>query len=315
MLSILSVILPIFALILAGFLARRLDAIGPAAVSEINRFVVYLALPALLFDAMAHASWDELNQPGFIAAFGLGCGLVFYATVGVRLLGQKQLADASLDGLNASYCNTSYIGLPLCLLVFGRESLVPVTIAAIITVCVLFASAIVLIEIDVSAERRPGRLLRKVGGSLVRNPLLVAPVLGTLYGATGLGVPQSADTFLKLLGGAASPCALVVLGLFLAERREIEPIERRTAALLTAAKLIVHPAVTWVLATSVFSMPPKLATITVLLAGLPTGTGSFMLAEFYGRRAVVTSYTVLLSTIGALVTLSLYLYATGYVAN
>ncbi len=62
-------------------------------------------------------------------------------------------------------------------------------------------------------------------------------------------------------------------------------------------------------------MPPKLATITVLLAGLPTGTGSFMLAELYGRRAVVTSYTVLLSTIGALVTLSLYLYATGYVTN
>jgi len=312
MLSILSVILPIFALIFAGFLARRLDAIGPTAVSEINRFVVYLALPALLFDAMAHASWEELNQPGFVAAFGLGCGVVFYATVVVRLLGKKQLADASLDGLNASYANTSYIGLPLCLLVFGRESLVPVTIAAIITVCVLFASAIVLIEIDLSAERRPGRLLGKVGRSLVRNPLIIAPVLGTLYGATGLGLPQSADTFLKLLGGAASPCALVVLGLFLAERRGIEPIERWTAGMLTAGKLIVHPAVTWVLATSVFSMPPKLATITVLLAGLPTGTGSFMLAEIYGRRAVVTSYTVLLSTIGALFTLSLYLYATGF---
>lgn len=311
MLSILSVILPIFALILAGFLARRLGAIGATAVSEINRFVVYLALPALLFDAMANAGWSELYQPGFIAAFGLGCGIVFYATVALRMAAGNRLAVASLDGLNSSYANTSYIGLPLCLIVFGPESIVPVTIAAIITVCVLFASAIVLIEADVQAERRPLNLLRKVGLSLLRNPLLVAPVLGGLYGATGLGVPQSAETFLKLLGGAAAPCALVVLGLFLAETRDSAPPDRGIAAALTAGKLVVHPAVTWVLAYMVFSMPAKHAAMAVLLAGLPTGTGSFMLAELYGLRGVVTSYTILMSTVGAVLTLSLYLYFTG----
>jgi predicted permease len=167
----------------------------------------------------------------------------------------------------------------------------------------------------VLAERRPGRMLRKVGGSLARNPLLVAPALGALYGTTGLGVPKSASIFLEMLGGAASPCALVVLGLFLAETRQVSAEEKRVAALLTAAKLIVHPAVTWVLAYKVFAVPPMFAATAVLLAALPTGTGPFMLAALYGRRAVVTSYTILLSTIGALLTVSLYLYFSGPVAG
>ena len=124
-------------------------------------------------------------------------------------------------------------------------------------------------------------------------------------------MPESADRFLKLLGGAASPCALVVLGLFLAERREISAADRGTSGLLTLAKLFLQPLLTWVLAYWVFAVPPALAAIAVVLAALPTGTGPFMLAEFYGRRAVVTSGTILLSTTGSILTLTLYLALAG----
>lgn len=310
MLSILSVILPIFGLVLTGFLSRRFDAIGPAAVSELNRFVVYLALPALLFDVMAHASWRELYQPAFIAAFGLACGIVFYATLALRLFARVSLADASIEGLNASYANSAYIGFPLCLIVFGRDSLVPVTIASIITVCVLFASAIVLIETGMQTGR-PHHVIGKVARALARNPLIVSPALGIAYAATGLPLPQSADTFVKLLGAAASPCALVVLGLFLAEPRVVSAGDRRTSLLLTFGKLILQPAATWLLAFKVFAMPTTLATMAVLIAALPTGTGPFMLAELYRRPAVVTASTILLSTIGSLVTLSLFLAFAG----
>lgn len=311
MLSILSVIGPVFAIILAGFLARKLGAIGAPAVSELNRFVVYLALPTLLFDIMAHASWRDLYQPGFIAAFGLGCGALFYGTVLTSLAAGQHLADASIDGLNAAYANTAYIGFPLCLMLFGRESLIPVAIASIITVCILFASAIVLIETGLQSGKRPHHLAIKVAGALARNPLLVAPALGALYGASGLGVPESADRFLKLLGGAASPCALVVLGLFLAEGRVITAGERGASALLTVGKLVMHPLLTGVLAYWVFAVPPALAAMAVVLAALPTGTGPFMLAEFYRRRAVVTSGTILFSTAGAILTLALYLSLAG----
>lgn len=314
MLSVLSIVAPVFALIASGYIARRIGVIGLAAVSELNRFVVYLALPALLFDVMAHAKAADLAQPGFIAAFGLACGAVFYGTLGVSLIAKRPLASASIDGLLGSYANTAYMGFPVLLMLFGTDSLVPVTIASILTVCVLFASAIVLIEIGNHSDRNPLRLARKVGASLVRNPLLIAPVLGALYGATGLGLPAAAETFLKLLGGAASPLALVVIGLFLGEPRPVAAVERRAAVLLAGVKLIVHPTLTWALATAL-AVPPKLAAMAVLLAAMPTGTGPFMLAEFYRLPAVVTSAVILISTLGALVTLPILMLALGVVAQ
>jgi hypothetical protein len=313
MLTTFFIVLPIFALILAGFLSRRLHILGPNATSELNRFVVYLALPALLFDIMAHTTWAALYQPRFIAAFTLACFVTFALTIAWRWRRGRHLADVSIDGLNAAYANTGFIGFPLSLIVFGRGSLTLTTISAIVTVCLLFAVAIVLIEIGLQTESHPLHLLRKVGLSLIRNPLPVSPVLGALWAASGVTLPASAETFFKLLGDAASPCALVALGLFLGERRRTEtvaaarPGDVSGSLVLVGLKLLLQPALAWVLAGPVFHLPAGILHLTVVLAALPTGTGPFMLAEFYRREARVTANTILISTIGSLVTVSAYL--------
>lgn len=310
MLSLLAIVLPIFALILAGWIARRSGALGAHATSELNRFVVYLALPALLFDVVANADWHALWQPGFIAAFGLGAGVVFVFTVLLRLRRPRHIADAAIDGLNAAYANTGFVGFPLALAVLGKDALPPTLVATIITVCVLFAVAVVLIEFGLQAERHPLRMLGKVGGSLARNPLLLAPALGVLMLLAGVHVPAPVERFLTLLGGAASPCALVALGLFLAEKRPKHTRSDDTfgaVALLVALKLLVQPLLTWVLAAHVFQLPSPLVHAAVLLAALPTGTGPFMLAEFHRREASLTSAVVLVSTILSLLTITAYL--------
>jgi malonate transporter len=306
MLSTLEILLPVFALIFAGFACRRRNLLGPAAASELNRFVVWLALPALLFHTMAHATWQQLDQPGFVATFSLTCVVVFVAVLVVRLINGRHLADASVDAIAASYPNTGYIGFPLGLLVFGDASLTPTTIATIFVTCALFALAIVLIETGLQAERAPHRLAGKVISALAKNPLIVSPLAGALVAGTHLTLPASAETFLKLLGGAASPCALVSLGLFLAEKRPAGQPER-TSLVLTGIKLVVQPALTWWMAARVFVLPAATVDIAVLLAALPTGTGPYMLAEFYRREAHVTSRTILLSTLGSLVSLTVLL--------
>jgi malonate transporter and related proteins len=310
MLSPLIIVLPIFALIFAGWLARRTGALGPQATTELNRFVVYLALPALLFDIVAHARWTEIWQPGFIAAFSLGCLIVFVVTIAIRLRRPRHLADAAIDGLNAGYANTGFIGFPLVAMAIGREALAPTLVATILTVCVLFAVAIILIEIGLQTETRRTHMMMKVVRSLARNPLLVAPVLGALFPLGGVAIPPSAETFLKLLGGAASPCALVALGLFLARERETSDRKPGASALLVAFKLLLQPTITWVLATFVFGLSPLLSHTAVLLSALPTGTGPFMLAEFYKREADITSNAILISTILSLISVSAYIYVT-----
>ncbi|WP_175227146.1 AEC family transporter, partial [Paraburkholderia humisilvae] len=139
-----------------------------------------------------------------------------------------------------------------------------------------------------------------------RNPLIVSPIAGALVASAHWTLPHSVETFLKLLGGAASPCALVSLGLFLAEKRQVDN-GRNTSFVFTAIKLVVQPAFTWWIAARVFALPVDVVDMAVLLAALPTGTGPFMLAEFYRREAHVTSQTILFSTLASLVTLSMLL--------
>jgi malonate transporter and related proteins len=304
---LLTIILPVFALIFAGYACRKTQRLGPNASSELNRFVVYLALPALLFDIMARTPWSMLDQPAFVAVFGIGSGAIFLLTLVVRLKQSRHLADASIDGLNAAYPNTGFVGLPLCMLAFGHSSLAPAVIATIMTVCVLFAAAIVLIELGLQTEKRFGATLVKVAKSLATNPLLVAPFAGACWSGAGLTITGGAESFLKLLGAAASPCALVALGLFLGEKSKASAA--RTTTMLVALKLVAQPVLTWWLAFHVFALPPLWAKTAVILSALPTGTGPFMLAEFYRREASVTSSTILFSTIVSLITVTLCLGA------
>lgn len=303
--SVVNVILPIFGLILIGYLCRRTGRLGETAASELNRFVVWLCLPALLFRATATATWAEIWHPQFLAVVAIGTLTVFVATLTYRLRGARHLADASIDGLGAAYANTGYVGIPLSLLVLGEAGLEPALIATLFVACVLFAIAVICIEVGLQAEQSHYHAVLKVARALARNPLVVSPVLGALWALSGQGLPHALDAFLRLLGDATTPCALVSLGLFLAQKQSGST---QGTLGLVGLKLFVHPLITWVLAYQVFSLPPLWAQSALLMSALPTGTGPFMLAEFYRREAAVVSRTVLLSTLGSLITLSLCLY-------
>ena len=303
--SVVNIVLPIFGLILAGFIGRRSGVLGDAAATELNRFVVWFCLPSLLFTATATASWSALWQPDFIAVNVIATLSVFCLTLAWRQLAGQRFVDASIDGLSAAYANVGYIGIPLCALVLGDPGMVPALIATLVVVCVLFAIAVVCVEVGLQADKRIGPATLKVLIALTRNPLVVAPVVGGCWAASGLSVPQAPAKFLDLLGAATTPCALVSIGAFLAK-----PQTGRTDGQwgIVGLKLLVHPLLSAALAFWVFDLPPLWATAAVLLAALPTGTGPYMLAEFYQREIASVSRTILLSTIGSLLTLSVCLY-------
>lgn len=307
MLSILSIVLPIFALTLAGWLTRRVGIFSPQSTTELNRFVVYLALPALLFDIVAKANFAQLWQPGFVAVFAIGTFLFFVLTVAVSRLMGRPIGNAAILGLNSSYSNTAFLGFPLLLATLGPASQTLTLIATINTVCVLFALAIVLIEFGNQKGGNPAVIALRVGQALFRNPLVLAPLAGAVVMASGLGIAAPLDAFLKLLGSAASPCALVCLGMFLAEPRDKGEGSPGETVVLVTLKLFVYPALTLALALWVFPLPVPLRNAAVLLAALPTGTGPFMLAEFHRREGALTAKVILASTVLSVGTVTLLL--------
>jgi malonate transporter and related proteins len=309
MYHVVASVFPVFGLILLGYLVARKGILGPEATDNLNKFVVWLALPALLFQAMAEINWVQVDHPGYVGAFTIGAVLTFglsFLFGGKNRPAEHRLADRSIEGLNASYSNTGYMGIPLCLAAIGQGSLVPSIIATIIIACVLFAGAIVLIEFDLQEMPSWRATISKVLLSLIRNPLIFSPLLGVgvalVNGLTGLTLPKPVFHMTSLLGAAASPCALITIGLFLAQSSATR--EGGVILRLVGLKLLVQPAITFLLAYKLWSMPQVWAQTAVIMAALPIGTGPFMLAKLYDREAAITSRAILVSTVLSLISVS-----------
>jgi len=299
-----NVVFPVFALILIGYVCGRTGKLGESASTELNRFVVWLALPAQLFHFASSSGWQTLWQPGFIAAFFLSCLAVFILVLVVSWVRNRDLAAASFSGLSASYSNTGYMGIPLCVLALGQDGLAPAIISTFI-VFVMFALATVLIEIGILSHKKSHEIFWSVIKSLCTNPLLIAPVAGLLWASTDLVLYDPLAQVIAFLAAAATPCALVSIGLFLMQKERFAP---QQAWGISIAKLIIQPVLAWFIAGPILDLPELSVSAVVILAALPTGTGPFMLAQYYQGDGRMISRVVLLTTIGSLLTLSLFLW-------
>lgn len=311
MVSTFLIICPIFALIFSGWLLRSKGWVSDQATKELNKFVVFLALPALLFKIVATSEWKQLWRPEFVTAFLLATAILFIFTLLFQLKRGRVLADASIDALNSSYANTGFMGFPLLLAIVGEESQTYALSATIITVCILFAFSIILVECGCSSGKNQRQIATTVVKKVASNPIIVAPVIASIVPILGLHLPLFMSQSLDLLGGAAAPCALVTIGFFIGGRKANRPsafITKRTVAFVFT-KLIVHPALVLLLVSALFSLPEPALLCILLLSALPTGTGPFMVAEYYERECSLTSDVILLSTVLSPITVALLVYA------
>ncbi len=304
---IFSTVLPIFALILAGFGFARWRGLGEEAVGLLNQYVVWVALPALLFDFLAEADWAKLNQPRFVLVFTAAMMATFALSMVLSprvAKQQRSLARRSLDALTAGYANTAYMGIPLASGLLGAAGLAAAIISALLTVCALFAFSIALVEIDLNRGHSSLAAIGKVGKSVLMNPLVASPIAGAIWALVGVPLPGAVSAFCKMLGASATPVALVTIGMFLAQQREgggrDAPAELTLAVVL---KLAVQPLLTLALL-AVIPLPAPYAAAALLLAALPTGTGPFMVAQLYGQEVALASRAILISTILSVLTIS-----------
>lgn len=307
MLTTLATIAPVFLMIATGYGARRLGIMPQGSGALLTRFVTWIALPVLMFHIAATTDWRSVWDTDFVVASLLGSVALYAMGMGIGRLRGLPLSDMAVDGLNASYSNTAYLGLPLFLLAIGPISAPYVIIAATVTLMTLFALAVATIELGHHRAQGVWHALAKAGLGVLKNPIVAVSLAGVAWWVTGWTLPSVAERFTHLLGGAASPAALVAIGLFLAERPLAEAINNRFVLALAAAKLVAHPLVTVLIAYGVLGMRGLPAFIVVAIAALPIGTGPFMVAGFYARDGKVTSGAILVTTLLSVITLSVLL--------
>lgn len=299
-----NIVLPLFAILLAGYFAGRCGLFGETSSQVLNRFVFVVSLPALVFVSLSRVTVDQFFNWPFMGTLGGGMLATFLISMAVaRVVFPGNLAQLGLHGLTAMYSSTGYIGLPILLIAFGNEALVPGIIGAVITGAVFLPLVIVLAEISKADRNRSLSLTPLI--NVARNPIFMATAAGLLVSASGIELPKPVGVFCDLLGGAFTPCALFSAGLFMVgcsvrgDGREI--------SWLVVMKLVIHPLITWWLAYHVFELDGILPAVAVIQAALPCGVPVFVLAQQYQTFVARANAVVVISTALSVVTLSVLL--------
>lgn len=303
--AIVDVAFPVFAIMACGWIAGRIGLLGDLASEALNRFVYFVALPPLMFGATAKVPLAEILHGPYLAAYGGGALITFlFAFAVARKVFPDRFACLSLHGLSAIYSNTGYMGIPLLLSAFGQAGAPPAIVASIINASLVLGIATVMIETDLGRDsgKKPGRIARDVAVATAKNPLVIAPLAGIVVSVLGLPIPKAFDTFCTLVGGAASPCALFAIGLFLVGK----PIkgDLKEVGWLCVLKLLLQPAITYVIAFKLLAMDPVWAKSAVIMAALPIGTTLSVLGQKYGVYVQRSTAAVLISTVLSVATVS-----------
>lgn len=262
--------------IAVGYVVGRLGVLGPTATVVLGRAAFFVFLPALLFSVMAEADLAELFSAllPVSAIAALSCMLAFVLLA--RLLWRRGAPALTIGALASGYVNANNIGLPVAAYVIGDPTLVA---PVILLQLVVFAPiALTILDVTTSGRLSIGRVLTQP----VRNPLIIASVLGLVVALIGVDLPDPVVEPFRLLGAAAVPTVLFVFGLSLHGRRILEPGSgRRDVLLAVILKSIVMPLVAWGVGALAFGLEGVALFTVVVLAALPTAQNVYTYAARY----------------------------------
>ncbi|MBG6105458.1 putative permease [Micromonospora vinacea] len=297
--SLVSAFAPIWILTAVGYAACRWGLLGEAVASVLGRFVFHLAMPAALFLALSRMPLSGFAGRSLLA-FGVStAAVVGFGWVGASWLFGREPGERPIWGMAAGYVNSANLGIPIATQVLGNVSF----LAEVVLLQVLVVTPVILVALDRHSDPAGRVRVRRIASLPVRNPVILASLLGVVFSAAGLHLPSTAGASLTLLSGAAVPAALVALGASM-HRTVPSRAEPVALAVITALKLVAQPVIAYAAGLALDLSAPQLLAV-VLCAGLPTAQNTFIFSQEYGvgeavaNRAVVVTTTLSLFTLAA----------------
>lgn len=307
---IVDVVLPVFGIMLAGYLSGVFGILGNTATEALNRYCFFIALPAVFVVSMSRVPLGELINLPLITAFSGGLVATFVITLVLgRIIFNDRFGVNTLRATSSIHANVGYMGIPLFMLLFGETGLLPAIVATVVVGVGVTGTATALLELSLGQNGKEGNLNFNVLTGVLKSPLVLSAAVGLALSGFDIKMPKAAAIFCETLGGSAGPCALFAIGLFMAGK----PINSGTLEVfwLTGMKLVIHPLITAWLAFKVLTLDPKIASAVVILSALPTGSLVFVLAHKYRLYVHRVTSIILISTVMSLVTLSLLFMVLG----
>jgi predicted permease len=303
MFDILTIAMPFFGLIFFGVLAAKIWRIEEEGLAWINVFILYFALPAMIYLIVAAAPFEQLVNWRFPATTVAATGFCFLLVVAMgRWWFGVPLRVATLQGTSASYGNIGYMGLPLSVAFFGPTAAVPAAIVFCFDCVIQFLLTASLASMGEKGGGGSWRLLR----SIVTHPFIVSTVLGGLASAYHFEVGGGFKTILEMLGKAAGPTALFAMGVTVA-LRNFGGFGKEMFGVVFV-KTLFQPAVAFIVVSLFAGVDHLWVSVAVMMASLPTASNAFILARQYGAYKDGAGAAVIITTIISVLTIPAIVY-------
>lgn len=314
MLEILRVTFPFFALVLCGYAAARWRLLPLEAIPGLNGFVLFFALPCMLFRFGADTPIAQLLDAAVFFTY-LFCALVIVAvSIAISLNGRIRWNDASLGALVAAFPNTGFMGVPLLVALLGAQAVGPAIVTIVVDLVITSSLCVALSRMDAAGQHGAAVAARKALAGVVRNPMPWAISLGAAFSFWNLELVGPVQKTVALLADAASPVALFTIGAVLA-RSQLLSHERpdgplRVADYLPIAliKLVLHPVLVLLVGLTAIQwgapIDPFALQVMVLVAALPSASNVSLLAERLGADNGRIARIILVTTAAAFLTFS-----------
>ncbi|MCR6670436.1 AEC family transporter [Devosia ginsengisoli] len=307
MLAILTVIAPIFALMAFGYGAVRFRLFPADGIKGLIAFVNNFATPCLLFHSLLTSDFSSAFNIAIIGPFYIGALACFALgiVIALKAFGNRP-GEAVSVAFSGTFTNTVLVGLPIMQRAYGVDAL-PVVLSIIgLHGAILLTSGMVTIELMRRDGASLGKTLLVAGKRVGSNPLIWGIAAGLIGYFSGLTLIEPADAFFRMMAQAVVPAALFGIGGALNEFKLSE--NWKQALIASIIKLIVHPAIAYVLMIWVLHVPMEIARYGILLSAMPAGVNVYVFATYYNRGVSVAANAILIGTVASAVTVSGWLY-------
>jgi hypothetical protein len=306
---IFSITFPFFALVLCGYLAARRGMLSLEAIPGLNGFVLFFALPCMLYRFGATTPIAELLDASVFLAWLL-CALIMVGfTIAVTLNRRIGWNDASFGALVAAFPNTGFMGVPLLVALLGAGAAAPAIVTMLVDMVITTSLCIALSRLDGADTHGMAVAARNALKGMLFNPMPWSIVLGGLASYIQLELPGPVNKTVGMLADAASPTALFTIGAVLARSQMVAaknnhaPIPLRDYVPVAAFKLLLHPLLVLLAGVGAIQLGVPLQrsalTVMVLVAALPSASNVSMLAERFGADNGRIARIILVSTAAA----------------
>ena len=292
--TLLEVILPVFLVIGFGYVAVWKFAFPQSGVDGMMKFAQSIAIPCLLFKAIAEIDLQSSFHFGLLFSFYAAAILCFVIGIlGARIVFKRDWEDCIAIGFCCFMSNTVLLGLPITERAYGPDSLIGNFAIIAIHSPFCYGIGITAMEVTRNRGKSPTVMARAVLRAMFRNPLVIGIACGFVVNLSGFILPKVVDDALGLIIRAALPVALFSLGGILLQYKPEG--DKFAIAMVCGISLLLHPALFWVFG-STFSMPREFFQSGVLTAAMATGINGYVFADLYGRARRVAASSVLVAT-------------------